>query len=244
MSKSHQNRKIQNGDIFQNITIKESYVKRTASGDYFHLCTCKCGNEKLMRGGNLKNNKGCGCGNSEKTAGITKGQNFGGWTVIESYTSRSSGRRWNHLCKCKCGAKIEVEGTRLKRGKSLQCRVCRERYKKDGLSSAKKYIYRDYKGGAKRRGYDFNIDFDVFIKMCQEPCHYCGSKNSRKTSTSHKNISYRTHFISNGIDRVDNNIGYTEENCVPCCTTCNSMKMCLGKDEFLTHIQKIYDFNH
>lgn len=27
-----------------------------------------------------------------------------------------------------------------------------------------------------------------------------------------------------GVDRVDNNQGYTEENCVSCCAMCNRMK--------------------
>jgi 5-methylcytosine-specific restriction endonuclease McrA len=28
-----------------------------------------------------------------------------------------------------------------------------------------------------------------------------------------------------GIDRVDNSIGYTPDNCVPCCTQCNRIKL-------------------
>jgi 5-methylcytosine-specific restriction endonuclease McrA len=31
-------------------------------------------------------------------------------------------------------------------------------------------------------------------------------------------------FLYSGIDRKDNEKGYTEENCVPCCKRCNGIK--------------------
>jgi hypothetical protein len=46
----------------------------------------------------------------------------------------------------------------------------------------------------------------------------------------------------NGIDRVDNKKGYTEENCVSCCGLCNRMKMKMGLSDFAKHIQKIHNF--
>lgn len=49
---------------------------------------------------------------------------------------------------------------------------------------------------------------------------------------------------SNGIDRVDNEIGYIYENCVCCCKVCNTMKMNLSVYEFLNHISKIFKYNN
>ena len=43
----------------------------------------------------------------------------------------------------------------------------------------------------------------------------------------------------NGIDRVDNNIGYTEENTVPCCEFCNRAKLNNTEEYFKTKIIKI-----
>jgi len=44
--------------------------------------------------------------------------------------------------------------------------------------------------------------------------------------------------------RIDNvlgdNIGYVE-NCVPCCTTCNVAKATMGKDDFLSWIERVYN---
>ena len=48
-------------------------------------------------------------------------------------------------------------------------------------------------------------------------------------------------FPTNGIDRMNNNIGYEISNVVPCCSVCNKMKSSLSKEEFLTQICKIYE---
>ena len=47
----------------------------------------------------------------------------------------------------------------------------------------------------------------------------------------------------NGIDRIDSNIGYTVNNCVPCCTICNHMKNDLTTDEFYNHIKLLYNLH-
>jgi hypothetical protein len=45
----------------------------------------------------------------------------------------------------------------------------------------------------------------------------------------------------NGIDRVDNAIGYIVENCVSCCRFCNAAKNTLSLDDFLQWVKKIKD---
>jgi len=44
----------------------------------------------------------------------------------------------------------------------------------------------------------------------------------------------------NGVDRVNNKIGYRVDNCVPCCSVCNIMKNTLGVADFLAHVQRIH----
>ena len=44
-------------------------------------------------------------------------------------------------------------------------------------------------------------------------------------------------YVYSGLDRVDNSIGYILENVVPCCVTCNSMKMAMSYNEFITHLR-------
>ncbi len=69
--------------------------------------------------------------------------------------------------------------------------------------------YAQYIRSATKRGIDFLISFDEFKNIVCKPCFYCG------TITAGESI---------GIDRFDNDKGYTIENCRPCCDTCNRMK--------------------
>jgi hypothetical protein len=46
-------------------------------------------------------------------------------------------------------------------------------------------------------------------------------------------------FIGNGVDRVENSLGYSVDNCVACCKICNWMKLTLSVDEFKAHVIKI-----
>ena len=73
------------------------------------------------------------------------------------------------------------------------------------------------------------------IQIITKNCHYCNAA----PSLPHIKRSTNGLFISNGIDRLDSNIGYIYENCVPCCRTCNVMKNVLTHNEFITHIERI-----
>lgn len=103
-------------------------------------------------------------------------------------------------------------------------------------------LYLQSVNGAKNRNLDFNLSLEEFKKIISGNCNYCGkepvlsgiSKNYNKTGVPVKN---------NGIDRLDNKIGYTINNCVPCCKMCNFMKKNYIVSEFLNHISTIYKYN-
>lgn len=46
-----------------------------------------------------------------------------------------------------------------------------------------------------------------------------------------------------GLDRVDNDKGYTVENSVACCTRCNTMKSTYCLEEFYRRMEEKYDTN-
>lgn len=48
-------------------------------------------------------------------------------------------------------------------------------------------------------------------------------------------------YINNGIDRIDNNKGYTIDNVVPCCKMCNQAKNDYTLQEFQDWVEKIYN---
>jgi hypothetical protein len=89
------------------------------------------------------------------------------------------------------------------------------------------YRYKNYYlKRAQRDGRAFELSLDEFVGLYKADCFYCGIPES------------------NGVDRVNNDIGYVFSNCVPCCTMCNKMKISHPKDVFLNHIQKIAKHNN
>ncbi len=80
-----------------------------------------------------------------------------------------------------------------------------------------------YKSDAKRRRMKWSLTFEQFSAFWKKNCGYCGGEI--------KNI---------GIDRIDNNKGYTLKNAVSCCNWCNIMKNKYTKQEFINQIKKIY----
>lgn len=92
------------------------------------------------------------------------------------------------------------------------------------------------------------MSLDNFKLLSTSNCNYCGQEPERIVedmscyTKSKKKISEYTVKI-NGIDRVDNSIGYTYENSAPCCSRCNFAKHTMSRGDFLQWIQKVYDFN-
>jgi|694.fasta_scaffold128163_2 hypothetical protein len=89
------------------------------------------------------------------------------------------------------------------------------------LNPNEKYKY--YKRRAENLGLEFDIDIDEFLKLIEKMCHYCGTKKD----------------LWNGIDRKNNDIGYTLNNIVPCCYMCNMLKNTVGYTTFFNIISHI-----
>lgn len=103
-------------------------------------------------------------------------------------------------------------------------------------------IYRDYKKGAKTRNYVFELPFNVFCNMIKLNCHYCGSAPNETSFSSSKNRKEKT-ILSNGIDRIDNSVGYTIANSITCCNICNIAKSNRSLKEFQSWIKQLIIFN-
>ena len=50
-------------------------------------------------------------------------------------------------------------------------------------------------------------------------------------------------FVYNGLDRVDNEKGYTIDNVVPCCKHCNYAKRNRSVEEFIDWIAQVYEYS-
>jgi hypothetical protein len=87
-----------------------------------------------------------------------------------------------------------------------------------------------YRNGAKARGVGWALTREQVRELMQSDCHYCGAPPSRRRTVKNGDGM----FIYNGIDRVDNSEGYTADNVVSCCTTCNFSK---GRRSYVEFVQ-------
>lgn len=175
---------------------------------------------------------------------------FGRLTVVERKGSRKTKLHMlaNWLCQCECGNFVEKTTTALTSGKSKSCgclksdaarhnlKLANDAWKLNKGVAATNRVFYDYKRHAKDRGLEFCLTKDEFVKMSQNMCHYCGSVPSNCRDAH----AYNGSFAYNGIDRIDNSLGYTVENCVPCCKQCNMGKKTMGLDEFTSWVYRIY----
>lgn len=91
-------------------------------------------------------------------------------------------------------------------------------------------VYDAYKDSARIRNIKFFLTREQVGSLIKEPCSYCGRMNSnRRLVQSTKGDEY---FPYNGIDRVNNNLGYVLLNCITCCKICNYAKKDMTMTEF------------
>ena len=138
--------------------------------------------------------------------------------------------------KCDCGKEIIRRRDYLKKDRINKSCGC---YKKSTGSSIND-IYRMYKFKAKERNLNFDLTIDDFKNITSQNCYYCGTPPTFYISKRY-NCNNAKPIHKNGIDRFDNNKGYSVNNCVPCCTKCNRSKMDLNYKDWINHIIKIYE---
>jgi len=158
------------------------------------------------------------------------------WKNIGYIKKNSESHKGNKLTK---EAKNKISKANKGRIKSpKECKNISEGRKKEyGLASAK-HIFSRYKYNAKKRKHIFVLTIDEFIAITSKNCRYCGSPPGNR-SKPHDKVNGE--YIHSGIDRLDNKIGYTVENSVPCCTHCNYAKHTMSEDEFRRWGKRLYD---
>lgn len=173
------------------------------------------------------------------------GQQVGDFT-ISSYVSGEG----HFILTCRCGNTSKGSHDHVTRkianllseGYSA-CQKCTFEYqnslKEEREANDKIYtykdVYREYVKKSKVRDIDFSLSLEDAAELFTKPCFYCGnSPNNCRVRQSGTQVFYQ------GLDRVNNEIGYQKDNIVPCCKYCNSFKMERSQDEFFKHVEKIY----
>lgn len=266
-SKTHNKKQSLIGAIFGKLTIIEyagmlpTGKKKTSAWK----CKCECGNTTIVRQGNLKSGTTSSCGciklseNRKEDQTSLLGKKFAKLEVISFFKKerKAYGKRkttktyWK--CLCNCGNYCIVQRNNLvsKNTKSCGCLLVEKNQKLKGkgiqsniLPSGKAAFnayFGSYKYRSKNKSIEFSLSESEFQEIISKPCHFCGQPADRQFPTSKKLKNNPTNgvILVNGIDRMNPEIGYIKENCLPCCEICNKAKRDLTMKEFFDWINRI-----
>lgn len=188
------------------------------------------------------------------------GDKFGCFEVIDlefkptSHTKRRSTSRslkaWWCTVRCLCGQEYERHVRSIKdypQPALCKCSNITENGKIFKLVTRKrKRTHREYlvtnkrqssKSRATKKGLEFDLSLEEVERLLFSPCAYCGHKGRN----IFKYLDYPA-LPHNGIDRVNNDIGYILGNVVPCCAICNFAKSANSPEEFKEWVQRISEF--
>lgn len=112
-------------------------------------------------------------------------------------------------------------------------RHIKKQYLADGEATFNS-IYCEYVCRARRKKIEFSITKDSFKVYTKNNCEYC---NSPPYKTQKKRRC--TPYTYNGLDRIDNSLGYIEGNVTTCCEICNKAKRDMPLEEFIAWIQRL-----
>jgi len=128
-------------------------------------------------------------------------------------------------CWCQCGSFLKVNKEDLISGNKTNCGgIAHNNPKKIKFSKRKRsneYInkkittrYNLLVHNRKNGAYDINLTLNEYHELSEnKECHYCGAE-----------IDWLGRSSAYYLDRKDNSLGYSKENCVVCCSRCNMAK--------------------
>jgi len=100
--------------------------------------------------------------------------------------------------------------------------------------SARNILISRYKNDARARDLSFNLSKEQCTYLFSLNCFYCD-----KTPHRVQKSKGGGDFIYNGIDRINNNLGYEPDNVVSSCKTCNNWKKAMILEDFYKWVTSI-----
>lgn len=163
------------------------------------------------------------------------GNRYGRLIVVAQAPSQN-GARWK--CRCDCGSVRVAQGTALRLGRVTSC-GCAHRLPKGEAS--RNALYKKYKRRATKMGVNWNLSVEQFDYLVSQDCFYCGQTPEREY---HHTPAMNGAYVCNGIDRIDNDRGYTYDNLLPACWQCNRAKGTLSLAEFQEWLGRFRNNEH
>jgi len=190
-----------------------------------------------------------------------EGKRFGRLLVVKK-ADQGDCKNSKWLCICDCGVETVKVGRAMVCGDTQSCgcygkeqliKSIQRSKRKPGEEKHLHQWWYQINDKAKRRGIDIAIEKDIAIKIAKQECFYCGAPparynryiENRKARCGRRQETYYPESCENdapyihGLDRVDSSKGYTEENVVPCCGSCNQLKWDRPIKDFYEHLKKV-----
>ena len=170
---------------------------------------------------------------------------YNGSIILEKIITDNKFQPISYKIKCKCEKIYQLRRDTLRnninKGNIIQCTSCQRKLTAlSNINSTKinqlNIFYKRYLKNANDRKYNFELSLEEFSEIISNNCYYCNDSGIKHGTRSTKYI------VSNGIDRLNNDLGYTLENSVACCSICNKMKHAFTEKVFIEQINKIYKF--
>lgn len=181
-----------------------------------------------------------------KRLDIKSGQKWNRLEAVRELPKNKHGHRVYQF-RCVCGTFKDVQPSLVVAGAVKSCGCLqsetgpRNGFKRKLLPEevVKNAVFSVYRKRAERKKITFSLSKSDFVELISKDCHYCKSPPGNFSFSGFSR--YRGTFISNGIDRIYSSEGYTANNTVTCCKTCNFAKSTMTQEEFKIWIRRIFE---
>jgi hypothetical protein len=209
---------------------------------------CDCGNEFSTRRDYFVNGKvnSCNKGDCNISRKSLVGKRFSKLTVIKDIYRPNKDAKLLVICDCNPNKEWEKVRSDVVKGNTTSCGHCDDPV--NGvipphampavILAVKNKIYRNYIMVAARRKKVWRLPKTVFHQLVSGDCHYCGFPPATPKKIERVRCE-KTVVYLNGVDRKDNTIGYTIDNSVSCCKTCNFAKRNMTYAEFSAYLDRV-----
>jgi hypothetical protein len=166
------------------------------------------------------------------------GERFHSFVILSKTIARKTetGREYSRWeCQCDCGKLFLITAKQIHRGqKSCGCQALGGRFTRgETIDVIGQHKYGLYTYKAKNRDLPWELSKEEFLQLIFADCYYCGSLPLTV-------VKINCHEAKvNGVDRVNNDLGYIKGNCVACCKICNRAKSDATLQEFLDWIKRL-----
>lgn len=165
---------------------------------------------------------------------LSIGDRFGKLIVLE--LPKVEDRKYLTKCLCDCGTITMVRKYHLLKDKR-GTRSCGCVQILPFSVAAKNSTLTMHKRRARKENHVWELTNEQAMILFEANCFYC----AMPPSNIFNRFKLNGEFKYSGIDRMDNNIGYTLLNSVPCCNTCNKMKSNRSLIDFMEKINTLYN---